>query len=95
MELARALLTAVGMLDSTTAQDLIKPHMAVVCSENGQFATVDHLEGTDTIKLAKDKNGQHHYIPLAWVSSVDDKVHVDRPGDQAMREWSSSPPAKA
>ena len=83
------------MLDSTTAQGLIKPHMAVVCSENGQFATVDHLEGTDTIKLTKDKTGQHHYIPLAWVQSVDDKVHVDRPGDQAMREWSTTPPAKA
>ncbi len=84
------------MLDSTTAQDLIKPHMAVVCSENGQFATVDHVEGTDLIKLAKDKSGQHHFIPLAWVTSVDDKVHVDRPGDQAMREWTTSPtPAKA
>lgn len=83
------------MLDSTTAQDLIKPHMPVVCSEDGQFATVDHLEGTDMIKLSKDKNGQHHYIPLAWVQSVDDKVHVDRPGDQAMREWSTTPPAKA
>ncbi len=84
------------MLDSTTAQDLIKPHMSVVCSENGQFATVDHIEGTDLIKLAKDKSGQHHYIPLAWVTSVDDKVHVDRPGDQAMREWTTNPnPTKA
>ncbi len=83
------------MLESTTARDLIKPHMAVVCSENGQFATIDHLEGDDTIKLAKDKRGQHHYIPLAWVTSVDDRVHVDRPGDQAMREWSETPPATA
>jgi hypothetical protein len=24
---------------------------------------------------------------------VDDKVHVDRPGKQAMQEWLSSPPA--
>ncbi len=83
------------MLDSTTAENLIKPHMPVVCSENGQFATVDHVEGTDMIKLTKDKSGQHHYIPLAWVTSVDDKVHVDRPGDQAMREWSTTPNAKA
>jgi hypothetical protein len=83
------------MLDSTTAQGLIKPHMPVVCSENGQFATVDHLEGTDLIKLTKDENGQHHYIPLAWVTSVDDKVHVDRPGKQAMREWLTTPSAKA
>jgi hypothetical protein len=60
--------------------------MAVVCSENGQFATVDHVEGTNDIELL-DTKGKHHIIPLAWVTSVDDKVHVDRPGDQAMREW--------
>lgn len=81
------------MLDSETAKELIKPHMPVVCSNDGQFAVVDHIEGLDLIKLAKDKNGQHHYIPLTWVTSVDDKVHVDRPGDQAMREWSTSPVA--
>lgn len=80
------------MLDSVTAEDLIKPHMPVVCSNDGQFAVVDHLEGKDFIKLAKDKDGKHHYIPLTWVSSVDDKVHVDRPGEQAMREWSTEPP---
>jgi hypothetical protein len=83
------------MLDSETAKDLIKPHMPVVCSENGQFAVVDHVEGTDLIKLTKDARGQHHYIPLTWVTSVDDKVHVDRPGDQAMREWSTTPTMKS
>ncbi len=79
------------MLDSQTAGNLIKPDMPVVCSEDGQFATVDHLEGTDQIKLTKDKSGQHHYIPLEWVTSVDDKVHIDRPGKQAMAEWASEP----
>jgi hypothetical protein len=71
----------------------IKPHMPVVCSEGGQFAVVDHIEGKDAIKLTKDKSGQHHYIPMSWVRSVDTKVHVDRPGDQAMEQWSTSPPA--
>ena len=69
----------------------IKPNTPVVCSNNRQFAVVDHMEGTDTIKLNKDDKGQHHYIPTSWVKSVDDKVHVDRPGDQAMREWSTAP----
>ncbi len=69
----------------------IKPHMPVVCSNNGQFATVDHLEGTKSIKLERDKQGLHHYIPLDWVTVVDDKVHVDRPGKQAMKEWSDKP----
>jgi hypothetical protein len=71
----------------------IKPDMPVICSEDGQFATVDHMEGTDTLKLKKDKDGQHHYIPLSWVSSAEDnKVKIDRPGGQAMQEWSDSPP---
>ena len=73
--------------------DTIKPDMPVVCSQGGQFATVDHMEGEYTIKLTKDKTGQHHYIPVSWVTSTDDgKVHVDRPGDQAMKEWSTTPP---
>lgn len=76
-----------GMLDSITAKTLIKPHMPVVCSNDKQFAIVDHLEGTDEIKLTRDQEGKHHFIPLAWVTAVDDKVHVDRPGEQAMREW--------
>jgi hypothetical protein len=71
----------------------IKPHTPVVCSDNRQLAMVDHLEGTETIKLTKDDKGQHHYIPTSWVKSVDDKVHLDRPGDQAMREWSTTPTA--
>ena len=83
------------MLDSRTAHGLIKPHMPVVCSNNGQFAVVDRLEGRDMIKLSKDANGRHHYIPLIWVTSVDDKVHIDRPGEQAMREWSITPTMKS
>ena len=66
----------------------IKANTPVVCSNDGQFAVVDHMEGKDRIKLMKDDHGVHHFIPLSWVTKVDDKVHVDRPGDQAMREWS-------
>jgi len=65
----------------------IKPEMPVVCSENGQFAVVDHIDGKDSIKLKKDKGGKHHFIPMSWVTLVDAKVHIDRPGAQAMREW--------
>lgn len=73
--------------------DQIKPGMPVVCSEDGQFATVDHMETTDTIKLNKDDMGRHHYIPVIWVTSTEDgKIKVDRPGDQAMQEWSSVSP---
>ena len=67
----------------------IQPHMPVVCSMDRQFAKVDHIEGKQ-LKLAKDETGQHHYIPLAWVKAVDDKVHVDRPGDQVMKSWTTA-----
>ena len=70
-----------------TAQ--IVEHMPVVCSEGGQFATVDHLDG-NSIKLTRDEQGNHHWIPVDWVTHVDDKVHVDRPGDQAMQDWSDT-----
>jgi hypothetical protein len=64
--------------------------MPVVCSEGGQFAVVDHMSSDNrTIKLAKDEHGEHHYIPVSWVTEIDDAVHVDRPGRQAMREWST------
>jgi hypothetical protein len=65
----------------------IKAEMPVVCSEDGQFAVVDHMEGQDSIKLKKDKLGKHHFIPVNWVTMVDSKVHIDRPGTQAMQEW--------
>lgn len=72
--------------------DTIKPDMPVVCSLDGQFATVDHMEGANSIKLNRDKNGQHHYIPLDWVVSTEGgKVKIDRPGEEAMQEWSTKP----
>jgi hypothetical protein len=66
----------------------VKPEMPVVCSQDGQFATVDHMEGSDFIKLKKDNLGKHHYIPLSWVVSTQNgKVKIDRPGEEAMDEW--------
>jgi hypothetical protein len=71
----------------------IQPHMPVVCSNNGQFATVDHVDKGHSIKLTKDKQGEHHWIPMDWVTRVDQQVHVDRPGQQAIREWMTKAPA--
>ena len=78
---------------STIDTSKITAHMPVICSEGGQFATVDHMDGDDYIKLTKDNAGQHHWIPVEWVTEVDDHVHVDRPGTQAMKDWLSSKPS--
>lgn len=72
----------------------IKPDMPVVCSQGGQFAKVDHMEGDRTIKLMRDDNGDHHYIPLSWVVSTDNnQVKIDRPGEQAMQQWTTEKPS--
>ena len=73
--------------------DQIKPDMPVVCSADDQFAIVDHMAGANSLKLKKDKAGQHHYIPLSWVSSIAGGiVKINRPGEQAMQQWSTVSP---
>ncbi len=69
----------------------IKPHMAVICSEGSHFAFVDHLASDNrTIKLARDAEGVHHFIPVSWVKKVDNAVFLDRPIGEVMREWTSA-----
>ena len=82
---------ATQSMKTTVDTSKIKEHMPIVCSEGVQFGTVDHLDG-NAIKVTKDEQGQHHWIPLSWVTRVDEHVHIDRPGEQAMQEWFTSPP---
>ena len=73
-------------------KDSIEPDMPVICSEGDEFAEVDHMEGDDMIKLKRDDDGVHHYIPLDWVSTVaDGKVQVDRSGSDVKAQWSEIP----
>ena len=69
----------------------IKEHVEVIGSDGGHVGTVDHMEGTDTIKLTKrdrDAAGQHHTIPLAWVASIEgDKVKLSKPAAEAEASW--------
>lgn len=68
----------------------IKPHMSVVGANDKPFATVDHVQGK-SLKLTKDTKGEHHFIPLDWIDRVDDKVHVNKNGDEVMKQWTTSP----
>ena len=75
----------------------IKEHMKVVCSMDKQIGTVDKVEG-NSIKLTKNDpaaNGQHHWIPVDWVSRVDDTVHLNKSGDEVKRQWSATAPMGA
>jgi hypothetical protein len=52
----------------------IKEHMDVISSDQKTVGKVDHLEGTDKIKLTKQSSpdGQHHhFIPVSWVDHVE------------------------
>ena len=65
------------------APTMIKEHMEVLGSDGVHVGTVDHMEGADAVKLAKDDpdaGGEHHFIPLAWVDHVDEHVHLKQAG---------------
>jgi hypothetical protein len=72
------------------ALGLIKQHMEVLGSDGAHVGIVDHLEGRDEIKLAKDDpdaGGLEHSIPLAWILHVEMKVHLKHPGAAAKAQW--------
>jgi hypothetical protein len=71
----------------------IQNHMPVVGSDGVEIGTVDHPDVGGLIKLTKDAQGQHHWIPQSWVTNVDNSVHIDRTSGAATRDWSSVAPA--
>ena len=49
--------------------------------------TVDHMDGENYIKLNKkdSADGKHHWIPVSWVESVDDKaVYLNKTQSEVM-----------
>ena len=71
------------------AQD-IREHMEVLGSDGKHVGTVDHMEGASRIKLTRSDasaGGKHHFIPLDWVDHVDEHVHLNKSGDDAMKQW--------
>ncbi len=68
----------------------IKEHMEVVGADGVHVGKVDHMDGQDKVKLTesdKDAEGEHHFIPLAWVDHVDSKVHLKQAGAEARARW--------
>ena len=67
----------------------IKEHMQVLGSDGILVGVVDHMEGTDRIKLTKNDSvdGQHHFLDAGLVDHVDDHVHLSKPADEVMHEW--------
>lgn len=70
----------------------IREHLPILGSDNQEIGTVDHLDGENSIKVTRDENGNHHWIPISWVTRVDEHVHLDRTGQHAIDEWADSNP---
>lgn len=71
----------------------IQNHMPVVCTDGTQLGAVDHLDGENSIKLVRDEDGKHHWIPIGWVTGVENgAVSIDRSVMHAQEEWSDSNP---
>ena len=64
----------------------IQKHMDVVSLNNEPLGSVDHVSGRD-LKLARDVVGQHHFVPLAWIDRIDEKIHLTRSTKEVQRLW--------
>jgi hypothetical protein len=68
----------------------IKEHMDVISSDKKTVGKVDHLEGSDKIKLTRQSSpdGQHHhFIPVSWIDHVDQHVHLNKSGADVTSHW--------
>jgi hypothetical protein len=68
----------------------IREHMEVIGSDGKHVGTVDHLEGKNEIKLTRTDpaaKGKHHFIPVAWVDHIDQRVHLTKSSDEAVKQW--------
>lgn len=68
----------------------IREHMEVLGSDGAHVGKVDHLDN-GAIKFTKSdgpKAGQHHWLSLELVDSVDaDVVRLTVPAEEAWRQW--------
>ena len=68
----------------------IHKRMDVVSSQNEPLGSVDHIEGS-SLKLVRDVVGQHHFVPIAWIGTIDDKIHLTRSAEEVERLWAGEP----
>ena len=70
----------VGSVREGSDDGQVVEHMEVYSSDGIKVGSVDHMEGSDRIKLAKttSPDGQHHFVPMSWVDHVDRHVHLNK-----------------
>lgn len=62
-----------------SAEPWVRDRMEVVSCCGRKVGVVDGVED-GTIKLTRtdSPDGHHHYVPMNWVESVDDQVHLNK-----------------
>lgn len=68
----------------------IKEHMEIVGSDGEHVGIVDHLEGTDKIKLThhdSNADGKHHFLPISAIASVGEFVTLSMTAQDAIAQW--------
>ena len=75
----------------------IRAQMEVRGSDGGHVGMVDCLRGEHIVLTKRDATagGVHHAIPAGWVATVDDKVHLSLPADEAMTRWRTEDRSRA
>jgi hypothetical protein len=70
------------------APDQVMEQMEVVGNDGLHVGVVDGIQGRE-IRLANNDTPDrlHHFLPLANVEYVDDRVHLNRSSIRAMAEW--------
>lgn len=76
------------MVDTTR----IREHSEVIGSDGAHVGTVDHVDG-NSLKLTKNDtsaDGQHHWLPLDTVDSVEgQQVRLSISAQEAQAKWST------
>jgi hypothetical protein len=69
----------------------IREHMAVIAADDRRVGFVARVEGADSLKLTRVKNGHgfDHVIPLSWVSDVDRYVFLNKGSKFVLANWES------
>ncbi|NNH86322.1 DUF2171 domain-containing protein [Acinetobacter terrae] len=66
----------------------ITKHADVIASCGTKVGTVDHLDGSDKLKLTRNEEGSHHLIPLSWVSEIkDNQVLLNVDSEEVKNKW--------
>ena len=69
----------------------IEEEMEVIASCGKKIGVVHEVHG-NSLKLSRkgSPDNQHHYIPLSWISELDDQIHLNKNSKEAVEGWKSN-----